>query len=480
MICKECGIDCDSIKTLLKHLKKEHNLDEKTYYVKHELKEPKIEPKCIECGKPARFLNLLEGFDPRCPRCRIRFLQREHYKNLSQEEKTKIANKSHMTRLLKYGDPNYNNMEKNKQTKLKNYGDPNYNNREKALKTYPKHSTESIEKQKKVHFEKWLKRFSEKANTIFNASVIDGNDGYHIKLKCNICNHEFSFVKPALNNYLRWNTKNICPFCFPNFKTSRAEREIFTFIESLGETVRANDISVLGRKELDIYLPERKIGIEYDGLFWHCAQRGGFIKNKSDLCEKEGIRCIHIFEDEWLNKPDIVKSRLSGILGHNKRIYARKTIYKEIDKKIAKTFLETNHLQGYCGCEHAVGLYLDDNLVSVMTFGKSRFKNDEYELLRFANILNTNVIGAASKLLKHFLNDHNIDKIVTFADKRWSNGDLYYKIGFEKVCENPPSFYYILSNTQRISRFYSWKHKDASYKTIYDCGTIKFMYTKKS
>lgn len=477
MICKECGFECKSVKALKIHLTKKHKLDAENYYIK-QIAPAKI---CVDCGQFAKFINIDLGFDERCAKCRIRFLQRQHYQNMSADEKLAIANKNKAAKLKNHGCENYCNTAKAKQTKLKKYGDENYNNRHKAKQTYPTHTQLAVSKQKQTHFNNWLDRFSRKVKDFFNvADITASNAGYRINMRCNACHCEFSFVKNALNNYMRWNVRNICPRCFPTCKTSRAEREIYDFVVSLGENAIANDHTVLGKKELDIYIPDKKIGIEYDGLFWHSAERGKCIKDKSDLCKMHNVQCIHVFEDEWLNKPQIVKSLISGVLGHNKQIPAGKTQFHEIAIDTANEFLEKNHLQGKCACQIAGGLFFDNSLAVVMTFDKSPFDKNAFIMSRFANMLNTNVIGGDSKLLKHILDNHNeIREIIATADLRWDTGDMYFKLGFEKIGEKKPNKFFFLNNFARLPES-DTNNDDAKYNTIYDCGLAEFKYTRRN
>lgn len=476
MICKECGFECNSIKALRIHLTKKHKLNDKQYYIKH-IAHEKL---CIECAKPAKFLGIALGFDDRCTKCRVRFLQRQHYENMTAEEKLAIANKNKATKLKKYGNKNYNNLLKGKKTKLERYGDENYNNRCKAKQSYPCHTSNIIAKQKQTHFNNWFNRFNNKICNFFNISNISTIDGYRINMQCNACHHEFSFVKGALNNFMRWHINKICPLCFPTCKTSRAEREIYDFIASLDKNVYANDHTILGKKELDIYIPDKKLGIEYDGLYWHSVERGKHIKEKTDLCKTHGIRCIHIFEDEWLNKSQIVKSRICSALGHNKRIYAKKLQFKEIDIDAANDFLEKNHLLGKSACSFAVGLHFNNSLVAVMTFAKNNSDENSMTMTRFASALNTNVVGAAGKLIKHTLSRYKeIHEIIAFADCRWDTGDMFIKLGFEKIGENSPNKFLVLNDCTRVPITRSNKNVNAKYTTIYDCGTIVFRYVRK-
>lgn len=217
--------------------------------------------------------------------------------------------------------------------------------------------------------------------------------------------------------------------------------------------------------------------------------------NKTNKCELKGIQLIHIFEDEWLYKQDIVKSRIKGLLGLNERIFARKCIVKEVSYKDTVQFLNENHIQGNCSSKYRYGLYYNDELVSVMTFGKSRFKESEFELLRFCNKLNLNVIGAASRLFKHFMDDHpEIQQIISFADRRWSKGNVYEKLGFKKVGETLPAYFYIIDNI-RQNRINYQKHKlvtegydsnmtehdimlNRNIYRIYDCGNLKYVFVR--
>lgn len=207
---------------------------------------------------------------------------------------------------------------------------------------------------------------------------------------------------------------------------------------------------------------------------------------------------IHIFEDEWRYKKNIVKSRIKNILGKSKRIQARKTIVKEISNKESKTFLQENHLQGEITSKINLGLYYEDRLVSVMTFGGLRkvlgnkSKKDSYELLRFCNKLNTNVVGGASKLLKYFERNYKPKEIISYADYRWSNGDLYEKLGFKFIHLSKPNYFYVNPKScKRLNRFKFRKSElikegyskdkterqimeERGYLRIYDCGALKY------
>ena len=290
-----------------------------------------------------------------------------------------------------------------------------------------------------------------------------------------------------------------CPKCAS--KISYAENKIGTFIINNNLCYSSHNRNILNGKELDIYLPEKKLAIEYNGLHWHSEKYKEDTNshlNKTNLCKEKGIRLIHIFEDEWIEKQEIVKSRLRAILGiKQKTIRAHKCDIRDVDSRTAMQFLEENHLQGKCKAKYHYGLYYNDELVSLMTFGKMRqqrkyHKNydEKWELLRFVNKLNTTVYGGASKLLKHFIKEVNPKSIISYADKRWSVGNLYKKLGFTYTHDSKPNYFYVVGQ-HRENRFkyrkgelvkqgfspYKSEHKimlERGIYRIYDCGTLVF------
>ena len=184
-----------------------------------------------------------------------------------------------------------------------------------------------------------------------------------------------------------------------------------------------------------------------------------FMIKKTKEYVNNGKRFIHIFEDEWIHKNEIVKSIIKHILNKTEnKIYARKCEIREVSSIESKNFLDKNHLQGNSCAKYRYGLYYNDELVSLMTFGSLRknlgssSKEGCYELLRFCNKLNTNVIGGASKLFKHFIKEHNPSEIISYCDYRWSDGRMYEMLGFELSHISQPNYYYIIDG-KRKNRF---------------------------
>lgn len=302
--------------------------------------------------------------------------------------------------------------------------------------------------------------------------------------------------KIYLKNYDKINVANKC---------SNKERELHDFISSLGVSMLCNDRKIIHPLELDIYLPELKIGIEYNGLIWHSEFFGKktmkYHLKKTEECEKKGIRLIHIFEDEWIYKKEIVKSKIINLLKlRQNSIYARKCVVKPIKNYIKNDFLDKYHIQGSDRSKIHLGLFYDNNLVSVMTFCKPRIimgykdsKEGSFELSRFAS--STGVIGGASKLLRYFIANYYPNNIITFADRRWTSmleDSMYEKIGFEKIKVNKPNYWYVINGRIRKHRYSYNKYvivnklggninlsevenmKLLGYDRIWDCGTIKY------
>jgi hypothetical protein len=217
--------------------------------------------------------------------------------------------------------------------------------------------------------------------------------------------------------------------------------------------------------------------------------------DKTNYFKEKGIKIIHIWEDDWTLRRNIIESQINNLLKINSgKIFARKCIVKEVCVKDCKKFLNENHIQGSVSSQIKIGLYFEDELVSIMTFnnseGRKKMENGGYNLNRFCNKCGVNVIGGASKLLSYFIKNYEVKRIVSYADKDWSIGNLYEILGFINVGGNGPDYKYIVDN-QRVhkSRYKKSKLKTTlteakqmeinGFHKIYDCGKLKFEYKKK-
>ena len=326
-----------------------------------------------------------------------------------------------------------------------------------------------------------------------------------LEIKCDTCDEIFTISKTLFNHKNADNVK-LCPRCNPP-TISTKEIEMQNFIhDNYNSIILYNDKTILPPYELDIYLPELKLAFEYNGVYWHneLNKEDNYHLNKTEECEKQGTQLIHIYEDDWLFKQNIIKSIILNKLGKtNIKIYARNCEIKEIkNNQLVKEFLDENHIQGHIGSKIKLGLFYKNELISLMTFGNRRiamgkkFTNEnEYKLLRFCNKLNVSVIGGASKLFKYFTNNYKSNKITTYADRSISNGNLYKILGFNFIKKTKPNYYYVI-NKKRVHRFNFRKDiliKEGYDKNkteheimlerkiyrIYDAGNLKFEFKKK-
>lgn len=318
---------------------------------------------------------------------------------------------------------------------------------------------------------------------------------------CTTCNSTFVFTKQNFHDSKF--KKTLCPVCNPRTKpVSNGETDLFKFIRSICPDAVQSYRASYHSSEIDVYVPSLNIGFEYNGLYWHSepvllANNRSKINdyNKQQAFKSAGTRIIQIFEDEWKNKQEIVKSRISNILGATpERIYARQCTVKEISSSVAATFCDRYHIMGRGRSNIRMGLFFKDELVSVMTFTKSNLSRKlvGWELNRFASITNTTVTGGASKLFSAFLRKEQPSTIVSYSDNRWSDGGIYKSLGFKGVSDGTPSYWYVLPNqTERFHRFGLRKNKNddpalteyenrtnQGYYRIWDCGHAKWIWNK--
>ena len=304
-----------------------------------------------------------------------------------------------------------------------------------------------------------------------------------------------------------WNSKySRCPSC-SNKGISKEELFIVDFLKSNTDSeVLLNDRTVCKPKEIDMLLPEHKLAIEYCGLYWHSELLGkdsNYHINKTINCYRYGYQLITIFSDEFNNKHQLCLDRLLSYVNtaNFNRIFARKCYVKEISARHARIFCEKNHLQGYgSGSSIKLGLFYNGELVAVMTFSKPSLakghkeaKEGVWELHRFCSKLNTQVIGGASKLLKYFERNFEWTELFSYADRRWSVGTLYEKLGFTFDKITQPNYWYIKDQCyNRINRFSlrktsdepkdvsEWELRKAQgYNRIWDCGNLKYIKYNK-
>ena len=252
--------------------------------------------------------------------------------------------------------------------------------------------------------------------------------------------------------------------------TSSIELKMKSCIESLGFFVVQSDRKTIG-VELDLVIPEKRLAIEFDGLYWHSERDSNTNKmrhkKKHDACNASGYTLLRFTDYETTNKLPIVQSMIQAKLGKSTRLHARECKVGAVDAALARKFFDSCHLQGHSTASVYIGLYSVGTLVMCISFSKSRFdKKYQWEIVRMASSLGTTVVGGASKILNEFLKTYD-GSIMTYSDNRTGNGNGYSKLGFTPLRETSPGYFYSKGNSV-YSRYKFQKSSIAKMCPSYD------------
>ena len=444
--------------------------------------------KCEICGEHVKWKNG-RGYNKTCSKtCHDIYLQSvviyKHSNDLKQQMSVDVKNRFEIN-----GEEI---KEKSRKTCNEKYGVDNFSQTndfiEKSIKSnLEKYGSEWNQQTEKSKIENRKRNFENSQNTIAIRYIIE--QGYNVidritytfqtcyNIKCLKCNEIFEI---SHNQILHRKSRNqeICTNCNPIQKPySFAEKELSEFLKSIysGKIIQ-NDRKLINPYELDIYIPDLNLAIEYNGLYWHSDlyKPDNYHLQKTNLCNEKGIRLIHIFEDNWLYKTDICKSILQTAISPqlNQKIFARKCEIKEINLDNTNKFLEENHINGRIMTQSiCYGLYYNNELVSLMSF-KGNI------LQRYAIKLNTTIIGGAEKLFKKA----NLQNCITYCDISLFSGKIYERLGFQFVRRSIPNFmfvnideklngYYKRISKQSIRKYRTdYKRENDTMPRIYNCG----------
>ena len=349
------------------------------------------------------------------------------------------------------------------------------------------------------HAEQWS---SDEAFRIFVTSCEKKQTGYQLSEYFNI---DYSTLMERIHRLKLESAIEYYPM------RSHYEDEIVSLLKDYFHIadIRTNVRGLLpSKKEIDIYLPDYKLGIEFNGEYWHSeanekysdhSGRSVYHQEKSLEAEQQGIFLFHIFEHEWndlwisknkkfANSRSNIINRLGNLLQTaSHKVPARACVIKSVSKQETKEFLNENHIQGAGHAAQTYGLYYNDKLVSCMCFIGSKYKKYTYELSRFASAHDTVVQGGASKLFKYFVNNilKDGETIVSYNDITKTKGTLYQTLGFQCVSVNDPNYWWVNFDTYDIRSRYQeqsagevQRMHDLGYNRICDCGTRTWVYTK--
>lgn len=246
-----------------------------------------------------------------------------------------------------------------------------------------------------------------------------------------------------------------CRMCASNGPSS-GQLEIYEFVSQF--TNAELDVRISGRKEVDILMRNKGLALEFDGLIWHSTKYGRKpynIKEKNQVAKTYGVRLVHIFQDEWEFKRSVVEKTLRSFLGVDDKVYARSLVIEEVAGDRAKEFYNENHLQGgFSGPGHHLGLF-DRSGALIACMSMSRVTSvrgglsgsGEYELRRYAST--KTVVGGAAKLFARFLTKLEPSKVISYSDNRIFTGAMYEHLGFSKLSESPPDYYYVTARSRK-------------------------------
>lgn len=272
--------------------------------------------------------------------------------------------------------------------------------------------------------------------------------------------------------------------------TTTFEKEVFQNIESL-----FTETSILFEGTFPIVQLNNSLFIQLISLNKvSLTLPSTYFEKQSNEYHQREQQITHLWEDHWRNHKEVIISRLSSFAGITKKIHGRKTKVIRIDQAEYYQFLTKNHLQGPVSTKYKFGLYQKEDLVAVAGFSHprkiSRGENisKSSELVRFCNLINNTVIGGLDKFIKHFSSNFEIDDIMSYADRDWSNGKSYQRLGFDFIQQTSPTtfwvdpttnkryFEHILSNELNLQEEELHDHlKEKGFIRIFNSGNLKFI-----
>ncbi len=515
--CFHCKQQYKNLQGLAYHLgKNKINLQE--YYDKY------IGERCLcpVCGGLTKFQNFVKGYSKYCSvSCSNK--SQEHINSVKESNLKKygvenvfqleeVKQKSKDTLLKKTGyehnSKNPTTIKRRKKIWIEKYGvDHPWKSkdiREKSDTTkttrygtkHPMQNKDIKEKQRNTVFEKYnvlnvskndkiIEKITQSNQKVFFNKLLNSN---RLKEKCipNFTLNEYKYVRSGqlyswictqCNQEFKDHIDNgripRCPICYPPSKTSQYDLQLYEYCKKYTDKVYLHSRFLLKDKEIDIYIPEAKFAIEFNGLYYHSERNGknqDYHKEKTKRLLELDINLMHIFEDEWIEKKEIVKSVILSKMGKlPETVFARKCECRIISRDETYSFLNDNHLQGYIP-GISVGLFYFDALLSVLVMGNPRFnKKYEWEILRFATKKFYSVPGGLSKLFSFFQKKFNPQTVITYADIRFGSGHSYKNLGFNYSHTSQPSFYYLDKKyTKRYNRMSFQKHMLESKLNVFD------------
>jgi predicted Zn-ribbon and HTH transcriptional regulator len=403
---------------------------------------------------------------------------REKYGTDAPSQSDAIKEKTAQTCLERYGtrSPTQNPqvLEKSKQTCLKNWGvewpqqnpdifertvavfEDRYQSRRPAQNPQVRDQLRTIRRDE--GYDILLERYPLLMPMFSRQHYVDSAMHVLLPWKCRECDHEFEQAKIG-------QIEIRCPICSPK-KESWGERAIRQFLKQHGVEFEQYNRKIIAPKELDFFIADHNLAIEFNGIWTHRYHESAitdkrYHQNKWNTTHQQGIKLIQIWEHELLMKPLIVWDRLSHALGFKQeKIAARKCVIQSLKSMASREFFNTNHLQGWQPAAHTYALVSDGKVVAAASFSRSRFgKKAQWELVRYASVMGTQVQGGLGRLLKHAQTQIAFTSLVSYANLNWGRGNVYETLGFDLDSISQPNYWYFRGDREVHNRLKFQKHK---------------------
>jgi hypothetical protein len=514
-------------------------IGQRMYHLREEMSEI---PKCPVCEKDRAWYRYSNGYFETCgdKHCKQTVKAEKFKETVSSDEfadkKKEWFGKQKQTMLERYGvDHNWKGdlRKTGEETMLERYGVKHALQGEEAQEkrrrtTEERHGTldmfslgretvkekygvenamqnEEVKKRNRVNMKNSFKIKSDSKLTEFNLEQI-GSDKVIYKLVCWECKSCFVMRNGPVNYKLRMK-ETPCPNCNPpDLTSSKMEKELATYIHSLGVIqINTNDKSVLrGTKfmEVDIYIPDEKIAIEFNGLYWHSElfKNKNYHQEKTRILLERGIMLYHVWEDDWIGKKPIIKSMIGKILGKNIEIDPMECDIRNIDNEQYKIFLKENSLIKYEKPSEILGLLLNGELMVAMAFKRSKafingIKEAEWKICSIVNKIGISANESEKTLFQKFLKMHPGESVLAYSGASFDpdpDNSIFHRIGMTKLKTSDPDYEWVLGGVRmpKISRdkkeFEKWGYdkclsekevmKDLGAYRIWNCGEHKFIY----
>ena len=299
---------------------------------------------------------------------------------------------------------------------------------------------------------------------------------------------KFNFIS---NSYIQEIEKYVLALDAP---TSMLEKQVLSFVQDnySGQIVENSREIIRNPKtgsglELDIYLPDINVAIEFNGLYFHsdaCRAEKEYHAIKSKLCDDLGIRLIHVYEDEWkYNNKKICQLLKAALNEVNGNICFKNYKIKEISNKEAKPFNELFHIHGHSSAQVTYGLFCNEELIQLMSFSKIKQNKDlnadnSWKIVRSYSESGSTALDGASMLFKYFIQEQNPDTVDCYCDFNKFNGKSYESLGMQFSGYMPPEKYWIINNRRYVRAPKNNNVQQKAYRAIWGSGSKKYIWRK--